>query len=164
MYRKLIASIALLTLAACGGQDAPKPSGTEAPAATEVADLTKFFVISDAYVRTPLLGSDQTSAYFTITSTADEPASVISVSSPQAESAELHTHLLENGMMAMRKVDSVDIAAHGKAEFRSMGDHVMMFGFNKDLAEGDTVSMTLIINMSGEPVVLTFDAPIRPLG
>lgn len=167
MYRSLMTGMALLALAACGGESPPPTdAATTTPAETSAtnSDMASAFAIEDAYIRMPLAGSDKTAAYFTLTSSADTMAFLIDASTPAAETAELHTHTHENGMMAMRKADLFEIPANGVLELRPMGNHLMLFGVDSTLADGDVVSLTLVISVDGEPVVKTIDVPVKPLG
>ncbi len=165
MIRTIMLTAALTTLAACGGKETP-PANPESnvadtPASSEASEL---FAIEDAWVRLPLDGKSMTAAYFTLNTMTDAPATIISVTTPNAETAELHTHILEGTTLAMRKVDALEVPIGGSAELRPMSDHIMLFGVQEGLKEGDTVTLELTILSGGEPVVMTVNAPVKPLG
>ncbi len=75
---------------------------------------------------------------------------LLGFASPACERPELHTHLHDNGVMRMRQVDAIDIPAGGEAVLQPGGLHLMFIGLNGQLAEGDTVPVTLIFEQAGE--------------
>jgi len=50
--------------------------------------------------------------YFVLRNTSAEEDRLLSVSTPAAEKAELHTHIRDGDMLRMRQVDAIDIAPH----------------------------------------------------
>lgn len=160
MLRSFSIALLALGLAACGGSKTEPVSAGEAPAATEVSDS---YSIDKAYVRTPMEGQANTAAYFTITSNSDSNALIVGVSATNARVAEMHSHSMSGGMMAMQKVDDVQLKAGESVEFRPLGYHIMLFDVDQDLKEGDVVSITLDIFSNSKTSRVTFDAPVRPL-
>jgi copper(I)-binding protein len=163
MIRKILLGAACLTLVACGGNETPKPekeTQATAPAAKAELRAEDLFSVEDAWVRAPLSGSDKTAAYMKVNALTDTPAAMIAVTSPSAETLELHTHIMDGTTMAMRQVDEIEIPA----ELRPMSDHIMLFGVDPDLKEGDTVTLEITILNGTTPVVLTVDAPVKALG
>lgn len=106
-------------------------------------------VISDARVRPPLPGRDIATAYFHIQNfgAADQ---LVSVTSPLSERIELHTHLNEDGVMKMRRVDGVDLPKGEAVMFKPGGLHVMMFGVTMDETVEDAA---LTLNFKTAPSV-----------
>lgn len=66
---------------------------------------------------------------------------------------ELHTHIEENGMMAMRKVEAIDVPASGEAVLAPGGLHLMFIGLTAPLKEGESVAVTLVFEKAGEVAV-----------
>lgn len=66
---------------------------------------------------------------------------------------ELHTHIEENGMMAMRKVDAIDVPANGEVPLAPGGLHLMFIGLKAPLKEGESVAVTLVFEKAGEVAV-----------
>ena len=91
-------------------------------------------------IRLPSGGRDVTAGYFDIIS-AEEDA-IVSVSSPGAETVEMHTHTEVDGVMSMRKIDEVALPAGEEVMFVPKGLHLMMFGVS-ELAEGEKIEVTL---------------------
>lgn len=67
---------------------------------------------------------------------------LIGVSSPAAETVELHTHVHEGEVMRMRRVESVPLPP-GPTRFAPGGLHVMLIGLRAPLAAGDPLALTL---------------------
>lgn len=163
MLRSLSVALVALGLAACGGSksetDASGSSVSSAPAETASP-----FKVSDAYVRTPMEGQTSTAAYFNISSESDRNALIVGVTASKARVAEMHSHSMTGGMMAMAKVEQVELEAGSSVEFRQLGYHIMLFDVAEDVEEGDTVEITLDIFSNSKTTRVTFDAPVRPLG
>lgn len=66
---------------------------------------------------------------------------------------ELHTHVEENGMMAMRKVDAIDVPTNGEVLLAPGGLHLMFIGLKAPLKEGESVAITLVFEKAGEVAV-----------
>lgn len=65
-------------------------------------------------------------------------------SSEVAKRIELHTHLMEDGVMKMREVEGgMVIPAHGDLAMHRGHYHIMMMGLTKSLIDGDEFTMTL---------------------
>ncbi len=78
------------------------------------------------------------------------------VTTDATDRAELHTHIEENGVMKMTRIDSIAIPAHGSATLARGSDHIMLLALPTPLNEGDT----LILNLDmGECGIL----PVRAL-
>lgn len=83
-------------------------------------------IISDARVRPPLPGRDIAAGYFQLSS--DQPDRLVAVTSPVSGRTELHTHIDDNGIMRMRRVNGgIDIAAGEDVVFEPGGFHIMLF-------------------------------------
>lgn len=89
--------------------------------------------VYDAWVRTPNPAVDVAAGYMTLVSSADEPLSVVAVSSPAANIVEMHEMKTVDGTMSMQKVHAVRIPARGTAKLAPGGAHLMLIGLNKPL-------------------------------
>ena len=92
-------------------------------------------------------------AYMTLKS-AEASADRLSASTPAAERAELHTHVMEGDVMGMREVDSIEIPAGGTVELKPGGLHIMLIGLKAPLKEGESIPLTLSFAKAG-PVTVT---------
>lgn len=107
-------------------------------------------------------------AYMTLVNTGHEVDRLLSASGDVAKTIELHTHLAENNVMKMRKVDAIKVAPGEPTALRPGGLHVMLIGLQKPLAAGQTFPLTLKFEKAGEvPVQVTVrgkDAAANPDG
>lgn len=83
------------------------------------------------------------------------PDRLISVSSDVAQRVELHTHLIDaNGVARMVEVEDGFAVAPGETHVLERGgDHVMLMGLTRPLADGDTFELRLVFEREGEVVV-----------
>ena len=63
-------------------------------------------------------------AYMTLVNKGTAPDRLLSVSTPAARKAEIHTHMMEGGMMKMRPMDHVDIVPGEPSVLQPGGMHV----------------------------------------
>lgn len=112
-------------------------------------------VVTDAYARSTMPGAPTGAAFMVIENTGEIDDRLIDVRSDVAERVELHTHRAEDdGIMRMMHLEEgLVIPAGGQHALQRGGDHVMMMGLNRDLTQGDTVSVTLVFEDAGEKVI-----------
>jgi hypothetical protein len=70
-----------------------------------------------------------------------------------AEHVEVHSHILEDGMMKMRRVESVDLPPHKEVLFAPSGHHIMLIGLKQPLAVGDRFSLLLTFEQTEQALV-----------
>ena len=77
---------------------------------------------------------------------------LVAARSDVAQRVELHTHTEDDqGVMRMVEVEEgFVIPAGGERLLERGGDHVMFLGLTRELAEGDTVAVTLVFEREGE--------------
>ena len=143
----ILLTVATLGLVACGSQEVQHKSGTEHNAAE-----TMGFTLSKAYINPPFPGRDVAAGFFNLTNNGVDDK-LIAASSTLSENVEIHTHLMEDGVMKMRQTEAVDLPSGKTVEFKSGGYHLMIFNVSlpKDQNEAD---ITLIFEKS-EPLTLT---------
>ncbi len=117
-------------------------------------------IVKDAWVREVPPVSTMSAAFFKLLNTGDEDDYLVGVKSNVSEVAEIHTTIMEDGMMKMRMLKEVKVPAGGSVEFKPMGKHVMLIDLKKPLRAGEKVKLTLIFKKSGEVVV---NAPVRSM-
>ena len=131
-----VAALGLL-VAACS------PSTGKGGAAVEV---------EDALCRPTPTGRDMTACYMTVTAKAADR--LMSIAAPDAATAQLHEMKTVNGMMSMSEISGgLPLPAGQAVALASGGNHVMLMGLSRPLAEGDTVSLTLGFEKA-EPVTI----------
>ncbi len=137
----LLAPLAALAgLAACGqGDPAPASAPEPSPAVVQVAD---------ALCRPTPNGRDVTGCYVTLTAGRDDR--LVSASSPRAREAQIHEMKAEGGMMRMSELpDGLPLPAGETVRLAPGGDHIMLYGLDAPLREGDQVS--LVLNFESSP-------------
>lgn len=120
--------------------------------------------VVDATVRVPIPGRNVTSAYFLMRNADSRAHELVGVEVDFAERAEIHSHSMEDGMMRMRKEDSVTIPAEGHLRFSSGGYHVMIFDLDSRPRTGDPLDLVLQFadgskKSVGASAVSVFDRP-----
>jgi copper(I)-binding protein len=107
--------------------------------------------VSNAWARATPGKAENGVAYVTIQSpTADR---LLSVSSPVAKKAELHTMEMAGMVMKMRPLAGLDIPAGQPVTLKPGGDHVMLMGLNGPLHEGQSFPLTLNFEKAGARTV-----------
>ena len=125
--RLLCTCACALLLAACGGPKAPA-------------------VVSDAWVRLPAPGADRTAAYLTLENRSDAALLVEGVVSPRFARSELHSMSQDGGMMRMRQVQQIEVAAGDTVMLAPGGLHVMLFDPDAELVEGEAIPLAILAN------------------
>ena len=107
----------------------------------------------------PGMGGGATSAvYLTIRNDGGQADRLTGVNCIAAEHASVHETRVEQGVAKMMPVDSLEIPARGKVEFKPGGYHVMLEGLKQDLKVGDSVQVILQFEKSG---AVTVNAAVR---
>ena len=99
--------------------------------------------IDGAYARASIPNVPNSAAFFVIKNNSDKDIAITSANSDIAEKNELHTHIKENQMMKMMKIEKLVVPAKSSLELKSGGDHVMLMGLKKELKVGDEISLEL---------------------
>lgn len=163
MKRFLIAAIAALLVspALAGEHDGMDHKGMDAmadPAPATVGALT----VSAPKARVTI-PSRPAAAYFSVAN-AGGADRLVAASSPAFGRVELHTHLHQDGVMKMMKVEAIDVPAEGEAALAPGGDHVMLFDAVEPLKIGDSFPLTLTFEKAGDVEIMVPVKPIQPAG
>jgi len=106
--------------------------------------------IADPWSRAMPPNAPNGAAYFRVRNRSGEPDRIVSVRTDIAETVELHTHDMEGGMMQMRQVESIEVPAAGEVLLKPHGLHVMLFGLNQPLVDGESFNLTVVFEKAGE--------------
>ena len=137
--RRIFLTLAALTLMGCGGGHTHSGEGIE---------------ISNARINPPLPGQTTGVAFMRLDNFAEDDR-LLAVTSPVSGRIELHTHLNDDGIMKMRRVEGIALP-HGEAvELRPGGFHIMLF--ETSAALGEDAVLTLDFEKAED---LTVVAPI----
>ena len=116
--------------------------------------------IKNQWVRASNDGQDVSAAYMTIVS--NEDTSLIAIDSDVADAIEIHSMSMENGVMKMRMLDTLDLIADKPTELSPGGFHLMLFDLKKPLAAGKEAHFTLHFkNKAGQEKTISVTSPIK---
>ena len=113
--------------------------------------------VTDAWARATA-GGTSCVVYFNVTSTIADR--LTGARSPIAADAVLHLHKMSNGVMTMRPLDGVDLAAGKTFSFAPLGYHIMLTGLKMPLKPGDHFPLILVFEQVGN---VTADVLVKPL-
>ncbi len=99
--------------------------------------------VAGAYVRAVPPGQPNSAAFMGLSNAGSKPHALVGAQSPVAETLELHTHLMEGGMMKMRRVERIDIPAGGNVALDPGGYHLMLIGLKRFLKPDQEIEITL---------------------
>ena len=155
--------IGCVALAACGeapdeAEDASDSGTVKAGAVMEAdAEADALVTVDGVSVRGPWVrvaimpeGSDapdappvNSAAYMVVTNANAAADALVAVETEVADTAEIHSVTMDEGVMRMRPADSLPVPAGGEAVLEQGGYHIMLIGLRTPLAEGDTVPLRL---------------------
>jgi copper(I)-binding protein len=117
-------------------------------------------VISNAWVRASAPGQEVGAAYMTLQSTRD--TTLIKTESATAGSVEIHSMTMNNGVMQMRRMDTLPLSAGKPTKLEPGGFHLMLFDLKNPLKAGEQVEFTLHFkDGTGKTSVMKLSAPIK---
>ena len=118
--------------------------------------------VKDAWARGTVPQQRATGVFAQITSAAG--GRLVEARSPAAARTEIHTMVLDGNVARMRQIAGLDLPAGKPVELRPGGYHIMLIDLKQQLAPGDSVPLTLVIEAAGgrrETVELS--VPVKPL-
>ena len=87
--------------------------------------------------------------YMTLMNKGNAPDRLVSVSTPAARKAELHSHIMEGGMMKMRPAGAIVLTPGEPSVLQPGGLHIMLMGLTEPLVEGNSFPLTLNFERAG---------------
>jgi copper(I)-binding protein len=108
-------------------------------------DLT----VTGAWARTTAPGVGMGAIYLTIDNGSAKSDRLLKLSTPVAATAEVHRTEVLDGIVRMREVAVLHVAAGERIEFKPGGHHVMLMGLKKPLVEGQVFDLELAFEISG---------------
>jgi copper(I)-binding protein len=119
--------------------------------------------VKDPWVRATVSAQKATGAFMQITSAQD--ARLVEVKSPVAGIVEIHEMAMDKDVMKMRALpNGLDLPAGKTVELKSGGYHVMLMDLKRQMKEGDSVPMTLVVEGKDKKrTTIEVKAPVKPL-
>lgn len=106
--------------------------------------------LTDLWSRATPPNAPSAGGFLTITNLGDEADRLVAVSSPAAETGEIHEMKVEDGVMTMRPLEAgVEIPAHATVTLAPGGLHLMFIDLKVRLTEGERMPVTLTFEKSG---------------
>ncbi len=115
-------------------------------------------LVETPYARAVPAVSKNSAVFMTLKNAGAADHAVVSASSEAAKVVELHTHTNDDGVMRMRKIDQISVAAGGSTVLEPGGLHVMLLGLTRTLSAGETVEVALAF---GDGSTKTIVAPVK---
>jgi len=118
--------------------------------------------ITEPWVRATVPTQKNTGAFMQLQS--PKAARLVEVRTPVAGRAELHEMAMEGQVMRMRQVQAIDLPAGKTVNLASGGYHVMLLDLKRQLKEGETVELTLVLqDGAGKRQEIKAALPVMPL-
>ena len=99
--------------------------------------------ITDIWSRATAPGQQVAGVYFDIES--KRGAKLVGVQTSLTDRAELHLMSMDDGVMRMRQIESVDLPAGETVKFKPGGYHVMLLDLKQPLEAGGKFVLTLLV-------------------
>jgi copper(I)-binding protein len=99
--------------------------------------------VMDAYARAMPSANLNSAAFMMLHNNSSEAIELIGAESDVAKHVELHTHTHVDGVMQMRKVESIALPGNGMVTLKPGDNHIMLIDLNGPLAEGSEMTLTL---------------------
>ncbi|HSO84788.1 copper chaperone PCu(A)C [Thiocapsa sp.] len=114
--------------------------------------------IGDPYARAVPPGQANSAVFMSLENQTGENQALVGAESVVSEVVELHTHVEEDGMMRMRRIEKIEIPAGETVTLKPGGLHVMLIGLKQPLEPGDTVDLALTFEDGSR---IPVQAPVR---
>ena len=120
-------------------------SNLAAAADYTLGDLT----IHKPWARASIGQAQAGAAYLTVMNKGSLPDRLIAAEGTVANRVELHTHMMDGGVMRMRPVKAIEVAPGEPAVLKPGGLHVMLMGLKAPLVKGESFPLTLVFEKAG---------------
>ncbi len=110
--------------------------------------------VVNAWVREAPPSAKVHALYMTLENASAQPIVVTDIKGKEFERAELHITEHHAGMMHMKRLSEVSVAAGASLEFAPGGRHVMLFNARQAVHAGDQLNFTLVL-LGGAEVPFT---------
>jgi periplasmic copper chaperone A len=105
--------------------------------------------VTGAWARSTPPGAGMGAIYLTIDNGSVKSDRLLKLRTPVAGQAEVHRTEVLDGIVRMREVAVLHVAAGERIEFKPGGHHVMLMGLKKPLVDGQVFDLELAFEVSG---------------
>lgn len=116
-------------------------------------------VVSEPWARASVAGQRVGAAYLNITSS--KAAKLIQAESPAAGVVEIHTMRMREGVMEMRKLESLPLPAAETVQLKPGGLHLMLLDLKAPLVAGQKIDIRLSVQRDGQIELIHVTVPVR---
>jgi copper(I)-binding protein len=100
--------------------------------------------LGSSYARASVPGQNSGAVYLSLENKSARADALVAVSSPLAQSVEMHTMSMQDNVMRMREVTRIDLPAGAALGMQpGKGYHLMLIGLKAPLKAGEQVPLTL---------------------
>jgi len=118
--------------------------------------------VQDAWIRATVPAAGATGLFMQISS--EQAVQLVAVRSSVAGVTEIHQMQMEGQMMRMHPVPSIDLPAGVTVDLAAGGYHVMLMDLKRQLKQGETVPVTLVVRKKGKKEEnIALDVTVKPL-
>lgn len=119
-------------------------------AVATAAAQTPTVKVEHAWARATPGGAKTAALYMTLLNKGGDDDRLVSVSTPVAGKAEVHSTTTENGVTRMRAVEALDVKAGTSTILKPGGYHVMLTDLKAPLVAGQSFAVTLTFENAGK--------------
>lgn len=120
--------------------------------------------VSNAWVRATVPQQQATGVFMDLRSGHDN-AKLVGVKTDAAATAEVHEMRMQDNVMQMRALPSLDLPNGQTVNLKPGSYHIMLMGLKNPVKAGDSVKLTLeVVHEDGAKESIAVDAPVRALG
>ena len=117
--------------------------------------------VSEPWVALAPPGAHATAGFMELRNPGDEPVDLVAADADGFDAVELHRSINENGMHRMIEQERITVPAGGSVQLAPGGYHVMLIGIQRELVEGESITLELTLDDGSQ---LSVDAPVTPRG
>ena len=116
--------------------------------------------VENAWVRATAPGQPVAGAFMDLTADAD--MTLVRAESPTAETVELHTMRMDDGVMVMRPVKEIQLPKGKTVSLKPGGLHIMLIGLKAPLKAGEKAPIKLVVKgKNGKEQAVEVAAEVR---
>jgi len=147
-------SLLMVLLLACSpSEPAPVAPATAGVPAKDAAPMADHVTVTAPRARAMPPGTPNSGAFMTFHNGGTVAVKLMSAKATVSKSVELHTHVMEDGMMRMRQISEIVVPPGEDVVLQPGGLHVMFIGLNGSLEEGRSFPLTLVFSDGSTKVV-----------
>ncbi|HTZ79963.1 MAG TPA: copper chaperone PCu(A)C [Stellaceae bacterium] len=114
------------------------------------AAQTSGIEVQKAWARATPGGAKTAAVYLTLINKGNAPDRLVSVSTPAAGMADVHTTVTENGVMKMRPTGPLEVKPGTPTVFKPGGYHIMLMDLKGPLVAGQKIALSLTFEKAGK--------------